>query len=251
MINNTKIKITLSSMNVGTFDVMIHKINKFDRINELIGMGLLHYGQSQINEIIHKINPFKLTPSHRSIFDIDPKRLKYNEFVNMIDELNLQVEFNTMINYQKHEKHVNDFRKKTEILFRHGDNDYWGNQLIVYDTIPMLNDIKDFVNFNERFTLEGNLPKEIMNKFITSCYTGYFDIDTQTLLEDNFIDFLKFIDQYPSIYVSVDKIERWIIKYIDDKNIVCGDFLKKLCDKYQLKYMYVMMHNKKIRNLIN
>ncbi len=61
-----------------------------------------------------------------------------------------------------------------------------------------------------------------------------------------FIQFLKFIDLYPTEYISIDLMEKKIIKYSNENDIIYDDYFKQITIRYQLKIMYLDMHIKKL-----
>ena len=68
---------------------------------------------------------------------------------------------------------------------------------------------------------------------------------------NDFIKFLKFIDQYPTDTLTIDKLESRIVEYFESQmsqcdNIFLMDDLELLCEKYGLKCMYLFLHNKKM-----
>ena len=178
---------------------------------------------------------------------IDPFENKYEQVVNLVNQLNHQIELDLMDDGRKNQdtKIMCDFTKPSEFLFKHGTIDYFGYRETVYESILLLKGLKESIGFVDKFVLEGSLPKEIINKYIVSCYTGYFDTDCFNESHDHYIDFLKFIDQYPTICVSVDKMENHIIKYTKTQNSGQDlEYLKIICNKYRMKRLYVALHNK-------
>ena len=75
-----------------------------------------------------------------------------------------------------------------------------------------------------------------MNQYIKSCLDGVFDFET--IRPDNFIQFLKFIDQYPTKILSIDQIEKEIIMYMIKNQIQPNEYILNMCTKYQLKRLY-------------
>ncbi len=62
-------------------------------------------------------------------------------------------------------------------------------------------------------------------------------------------EFVKFIDQYPTNILSIDILESQIIDYYDNNKIEYDEFMRKICIKYQLKNMYIHIHNKDLKLL--
>jgi hypothetical protein len=141
-----------------------------------------------------------------------------------------------------------DYTKSPEILFIHNGKIYYGNKEIVYGSMKILNDILDICDDTDKIILEGTIPKYIINEYIQSCYTQIFDINF--INKEHFIDFLKFIDQYPTSVISIDLIENQIIRFINRYDIPINNMIEYICSRYQLKYLYLYMHtklNKKIQ----
>jgi len=59
-------------------------------------------------------------------------------------------------------------------------------------------------------------------------------------------DFIKFVDQYPTPSLSIDSLEGGIVKYFNERRSIINDMMKKICNRYGLKLMYMDMHNKKL-----
>lgn len=65
-----------------------------------------------------------------------------------------------------------------ELLFKHNKKSFNGSREIVYDTIFLFNEIKDYVDDDDSVSLEGNLPGEIINRYIDSSYIKSFSLDS-------------------------------------------------------------------------
>jgi hypothetical protein len=123
----------------------------------------------------------------------------------------------------------------------------------VYKKIQLLDQIHHIVgtvihsNQDQVIVLAGNLPKYLINIYIASCYTGSLDLCTIDPMD--MIDFLKFIDQYPTSDLQIDLMEGQLVEYIDKHfDLIQGarGYLMDICSKYRLKYLYLSMHNKKV-----
>ena len=133
------------------------------------------------------------------------------------------------INYTKH-----------DLLFKHNNVCYYGDQNIINDSILCLKDIGDTYSFDQPVELEGSLPEYVINLYIQSIYALSFDIDKINPVD--IYDFLKFVDQYPTSSLSIDLLEGDIVKYFNEKKINYNDTMKEICDRYGLKLMYMDMH---------
>jgi hypothetical protein len=137
---------------------------------------------------------------------------------------------------EKRKRTIVDFSEKPEILFVHNNITYYGLRKIVYNEVLLLNDINDY-DMNDPIVLNVNVPKYIILLYIQSCYDGIFDIDDINL--SDFHQFLNLIDQYPTKILSITLLELSLIKYMDKNTITFDDYIKNICDRYQLKYMYL------------
>lgn len=61
---------------------------------------------------------------------------------------------------------------------------------------------------------------------------------------DDMIQFLKFIDQYPAINISMQLLEKEIVQYMLAKNVVIDQYIISICERYKLRYMYMMIKQK-------
>ncbi len=242
LIEKTKVKIkTFSSLKLIEIIPMITE--NFDRLNELLDFAV-YFRDFKMISVLKTINPFLLNEKNQYFYGIDnPISLKFKEYVKFIDELQCRIplpEDRSMNTYQKITFDC-DFSYHSEILFKHNEVCFYGHKSIVYDSIILLKNIKDHIEQNEEIILEGKLPKHIINQYIISSYTHWFNI--QIIEPEYFIEFLKFIDQYPTIYVSINLMEDDIIKYMKKYDIPYDDYMNELCHRYGLKIMYLNNHN--------
>jgi hypothetical protein len=133
-----------------------------------------------------------------------------------------------------------------KLLFYCNGVPYYGDSDLVYSSMILFKDIKDNCNFAEPIILHGNVPEYIMNLYIHAIYTNNFDLnDVKT---NDIVTFIKFIDQYPTINLSVDKLEQQLISYKLDYDNVLNELLD-IFTKYFLKYIYLDIHNHKIQKM--
>lgn len=260
LVQETGISLKLQWAKVQDYEYIFQQLNDYQRINEMISTNYyLFLGETAIIPIINKINPLKLTNENRKKYDIDPFLNKtYEECVAMIDELvepvcippKPEITPQNLTSCTINNNTLHDFSRPSEILFKHGDcgEVYYGCRNIVYDKILLLNEIENITLIKEQvpFELEGNLPKNAINEYITSCYTGRLNL--RSIDPEYFVAFLRFIDQYPTVDVQIDKIEMQIIDYIDTNQIKYEPYLIDLCSRYKLRYMYLDAHNKKLKD---
>lgn len=94
---------------------------------------------------------------------------------------------------------------------------YYGHRKTVYNSIVVIDAIKDCADFNDLIVLEGALPHYLINMYIKSCYSNKFDINK--IDSSDIIQFIGFIDQYPTTILSIDKLEHEIIEYFETNKI--------------------------------
>ena len=133
---------------------------------------------------------------------------------------------------------------KRDLLFKHNNICYYGDQNIINDSILCLKDISDTHSFDQPVELEGSLPQYVINLYIQSMYELSFNISKIDPMD--IFDFIKFVDQYPTSSLSIDSLEGDIVKYFNERNIDYNDTMKEICNRYGLKLMYMDMHNKKL-----
>ena len=252
LINNEKINIKLNGMDVPRVQHIFQNLNDYNKINHLIPCGISYYGKNVIQGIVKELNPFVLTESNKRILKINPFAEKsYDQCVELLDKLKQKVTIPPLSCKKKRQiigKNVlNDFTQPPELLFTHNNEKYYGHREIVYQTMYHFKNMKEKERSNKNHILDGSsspLPRDIVVIYIKSLYTG--SIDFEPVPEQHFIPFLKFIEHYSSSNCSIDQLEKNIVKYIDmRKEIEYCEYLKYICNKYQLKSMYLSMHNRK------
>jgi len=147
------------------------------------------------------------------------------------------------INYT-HSDNIDDFRQQPLPLFKHNNEIYYGHRSTVYKSILCLNEILDCADFADLIVLEGELPYYLINMYIKSCYSNIFDI--KKVNPDDIKKFIRFIDQYPTTIISINNFELEFIDFFEKNNIKYDDFLINMCKKYELRCMYLDIHNKNI-----
>jgi len=266
LINETSICIDIKNMKLDTFKSVLPGISDAKRLNVLVRLMIKESPllAKDVNLIFNDLNPFLLDSQNRKDAMIDVFEKQYQEIKNLVDSMDQRIESDTMnqsivsvsetnsksnSNSNKRSNVAFDFSKQSEFLFTHGSKNYHGQRKIVYESILLLKDVccDDFFDLGQGLVLEGNLPTEIINQYIASAYTGFFDTQCMEESEDHFIDFLKFIDQYPMTNVSIDKLEHWIIGFIETHSMNLSrpdiEYLKLVCDKYMMKRLCVVLHN--------
>ena len=212
-----------------------------------------------------KINPlmlddanfFRLCGQHNdNYFDV-----QYNEYKCLVDNLTCRVPIPTKLKSFIHEKEsqhnkitTTDFRYESSPLFWHNNILYHGNRDIVYNSILFLKESSEYLDFKDVFTLSGSLDYYLINMYIESCYSG--TINLIMVGPSDIMQFLRFIDQYPTESLSINKLELDIVDYFDNllkdktedkiNNNTFDSELEVMCEKYKLKCLYLFIHNEKI-----
>ena len=145
-----------------------------------------------------------------------------------------------------------NFTKQTQPLFIYAGTTYYGDREVFYNSMLFLQDIVDMCDFENPIVLNstsGNnnnhLPQYAINQYINASYTGTFDINTIDQID--IINFIKFIDQYPTTIVSVKELETPIMDYFDT-NDISYDLIKDIIVRYRFKYMYLKARLQAIKN---
>lgn len=259
LINCTEITIQPHNISLEKYECILPGIYKYQRVNQLLTLGIFIFGKYTIGKMCKLINPLLINNDNRQkLSQPDPFEGHFNKFIEFVDKLQCRIPFeedeipvrlNVNINKKKR-KHSEqcDFSDPPEPIFIHNGTTYYGNKSIVHDAIIMVRKMRKMININDQepFVLEGRLPKQIINQYIYSCYSGKIDFDT--IDQGYFVEFLKFIDQYPTIWLSIDKLEKQIIEYVINRGINDQrelDYLKEISKKYQLKTIYLHINNQK------
>lgn len=254
LINEENVQISSNiflSLGFNKFDNIMQLTTNYKKYNKFISDGLTIYSHQKMLSAIKKRNPFELSRYHKKIFKINPfVENDYKKCIGMIDRLTEKV---SIPNLPRVREKTNKIiaQDDPELLFLHNGNKFYGHRDIVFNAMCLFNEMfgpigktkSNMMRYEEIITLEGNLSKNTMNQYISSSYTG--SINFNHIPCEEFIEFLKFIDQYPTFYCSIKINENQIVRYINKNKVPDSDYLKYLCEKYQLKSMYLNMHNKK------
>lgn len=246
LINHEKINIKLGGMDILKITHILKNLNDNNKFNHLIPSGISCYRKDVIQEIVKDMNPFILTESNKKMLKINPFADKsFDQCIELLDKLKQKVSVPQLpCKKMVIGKNVlNDFSKPPELLFTHNNEIYYGHRDIVCETMYYFKNMDKDNRWNKNHILEGFLPRDLIVRYIKSLYTG--SLDFEQVQEQHFIPFLKFIEQYPGSSCSIEKLEKYIVKYIDKTGIEYCEYLKYICYKYQLKSMYLSMHNRK------
>lgn len=228
------------------------------------------YFLSDIINFLESIDPYLLNDENAKISGLDvcikQLKLSFNEFVNCVDEykcgkyvcsyLNKEVEEirkrssltnNTIVRCteydysQKDTLETNGMLSQSELLFVHNNIPYYGDKKLVYNSILLLKDI-DLKNLDDAIIFEGKMPKYLVNNYLSAIIFKHFKIDN--IDSEDIFEFIKFLDQYPSTELSLDKLEADLVEYFEANNIHFNEIIRDICKRYKFKYMYLHMHNK-------
>jgi hypothetical protein len=232
-------------------DIVLTISKKYRNLNNLLLMGYTKYENDEMKNLIDLINPLQLSDQIRELAGIQNPLLepgyKFVKFRKLVDELlygsdlsEKQIKVDEEKNINMNEQNINE----QEILFVHNKKEYYGNRRKVYGSIKVLNDLLDHYDITDSIILEGSLPCHVINQYIEACNGSLFKL--KNIHEDDFIIFLKFIDQYPSVQISIHGIEDQIIQYITRYNAIQEVYFKTIYERYDLKKLYLHMHNLKL-----
>jgi ankyrin repeat protein len=241
---NVEMKISFEYIPFVKFKQFIKLITKnYFRLNKLLDKALNEYEYFRMIDLLRGINPLLLSNNVRIWTKIaNPFDSSYDKFIVNVDNLECTVLNISDIKKLERKKETScDIINLTQLLFKHNNIRYYGDINSVFDAIYVLNDLQKY-DRSEPIILSGEIPKYIMHMYIQSCYNGEFKMNEIKVAD--FESFLKFIDQYPTKYVSIDLLEIDLIKYMESNNICPDDYIKIMCNKYRLKYMYMYIKQK-------
>ena len=256
LIENTNIKLTLNHIIFVDYAVFVPLVTNYYKLNELLRLGLEEYPKNDMIPLIRAINPFLLYSEFYWYADCSPFRdYEFNDFYNRINKLNIPIpiQHNGYLPtfYREHnpkdnpEDNIHDFtNNNVQVLFKNNGIDYYGYRTIVYGQILIFNEIKDTGNFDDPVVLEPPIPRYLMNMYIQSTHTNRFDTDR--IISSDFVQFIKFIDKYPTRILSMEQLEYALIDHITKHGIDSDNYLESMCIRYKLKYMYAHIHNLKL-----
>jgi hypothetical protein len=250
LVEETNAEISLRLISFDDFKKFINLITKnYDRLNELLENAINKYSVVEMKDILDSINPLILNETVRTLANIhDPFDTTYEKFVINVDNIKyfISVRIDKLKTSNRNEKKRIDidFSKGTEILFAQNGISYYGHKNAVYNAMYLMNDSHNYA-FDETIILSGNIPGYVMSMYIQSCYDGIFNLNE--IKTNDFEPFLKFIDQYPTKYLSIDLLEVQLLKYIDDNimDITLSEkYVMNVINRYKLKYLYLYSKGK-------
>lgn len=257
IIENTNIIIELQSNYITKYIQIISGVKKSDKLNNLINIGLKTYSLNKMKSIVQLLNPLLIETKIRDLFDIKISGLfdhTYDIFCHEIDEIKSTALLKDILNegylYLRScstEYDVGDIgdinnvdMDKSEILFNCCGTDYRGDKEKVYSVMTPMKEILASSDFSSTIVLSQTLPDYILKKYIESCYTNKFNINC--IKPKDIIQFIEFIDQYPTNLLTMSNFEVDIVKFFEKHKV--NPFqtnIRDVCDKYQLKLVYLFL----------
>jgi hypothetical protein len=210
------------------------------KLNNLLLMGYEEYTDDEMKKLIESINPLQLNDAVINLSGIEnPFQQSFHKFTKLVDGLSYRSgPLNKKVMLKK------KYGNCQELLFVHNNKEYYGNRSKVYGSIYVLNEILDQYNILDCIVLEGSLPCYAISQYIEACYGTPFKL--KNIHEDDYIIFLKFIDQYPSAQISIRGIEDQIIQYSVIYDAREEEYFKTIYARYELKKLYLHMHDLKL-----
>jgi hypothetical protein len=233
-------------------DIVLTISKEYRELNNLLLTGYKIYTIHEMKNLIKLLNPLQLNDAVLNLSGIQNPLLqpdyKFSKFARLVDELlygselsEKQIKVKIKKNRKKRKKQN---RNDQELLFVHNNKEYYGDRNKVYGSIQVLNDLWDQYDMTESIVLEGSLPCYAINQYIEACSGTPFNLEN--IHENDFISFLKFIDQYPAVQISIRGIEDQIIQYVTRYNTKQEAYFKTIYARYDLKKLYLWIHNLKL-----
>ncbi len=222
------------------------------KCNEKLNFFLNTIDITMRKNILLSINPLLLNLENQKIISFNPNIINYNQFIKLIDEFDQMIPF--LEQYKsfipKPTFYCTEYNSLNPV-FIHNSIIYYGNVKRFNESFLILRDIvmsekyntqEEQNKTNDLMILEGSQPTYLINLYIHTSHHKHFDINN---IKPNDIEqFVKFIDQYPLDCLSVDLIEFQLIEYFNENSIEYNQYMKDICVKYQLRKMYISIHNK-------
>ncbi len=252
MIECTEIEFQVEHFELTRFIKIIKEpLINFRRLNELLIRGITFFGVDKLKGTILTINPLIL---RNDIFElthiINPWNLHYDVFISHVLAINHGIIVPVLLECDNKLYSTKLINTKKDILFIHNNIRYYGDRDICYPCISLLEDIHEFYDLFETIEITIPIPVEeyIILIYIDSCYSGF--INMNLIIPVDFVGFLYLIDKYPTKNLSVNLLEKHLIKYIHENQIIIDQWMKLLFKKYHSKYMYLYLYcqNKKQLN---
>jgi hypothetical protein len=190
------------------------------------------------NQSLDHLNPLTIDDENTCKLNrSDPFKMPYHQFTELADRFEAKI---TWIQQEpqsdKKQCIYSDFTSPSVKLFTHNQVIYYGDPVIVYPMIDLLDEL-ECIEHLPLIELNQPLPRYIVSMYLHSCYSGFFNLSD--VLPDDLTSFLLFIDKYPTKILSIDKYEHQIVEYMIMNNIPTNHQINGLCQKYKLKHLYL------------
>ncbi len=195
----------------------------------------------RIIKLVHQNNSLMLSDEICNYSNLkSPFEEDFQTFVNLVNKLTIKVPlrekkiFIESMDEQKAKRMRFDFSEQIALFIHNGY--YYKGQQSVIDSMIMLKNISDCCDIKD-VELSINVPKYIINLYVLSVYTGIFYINDIEVTD--LIDFLKFIEAYETVSLSLKVLEKDLIDYFEKNKICINDYLTNMCIRHRLKNMYL------------
>lgn len=241
--------------------------------------------RESLNLIVPRINPMLLISRSRRdlltkycIRDPFDNMFPMKDFIKFTDDLNcslpvpvpvpitVHVPINTSVSpitvlsldQDENIDKIDSMRPRSLVFVYNGDN-YYADPEIVFNEIILFKEIKDILRFDEPVVLScGSGGYDYLSspcpKYLINLWLGSIDTKEINLMEiepQDILSALDHIDRYPTESLSIKLIEHQLIRYFDQMTTecqsICLKYLIDLSSRYGLKYLYLWIHNQKIR----
>lgn len=173
---------------------------------------------------------------------INPYTLSYSDFTHHLNliQYEIDIEMRYAQNIQPKNKYIPDYTKH-DLLFTCNDNKFYGDKETIFDQIDILRTIDIVSDDADNVELYGNLKKEYVNMYIHMCHGDTMSL--RSIDKSDFVEFIKFIDKYPSKNLTLDKLEKELVEYLYENKINPNNYIKNICSRYKMKLLYMVCHN--------
>ena len=195
------------------------------------------------NDLLEKINPLFFDDVNiKCVKHVDPLNMKFSDFINRLKKFNHKILYKLSFEFKQVFQPIKINFHKFTLLFSHNNSNFYGDKDIVFNSMHIFKDISNNLDLNKVIILDGKQPDYMINLYLTTCYTNHIDLNM--IDTSDFVDFLKFIDQYPSTKVDIKLLEKQIVSYVFN-NSLSDPYLHVISKKYQLRLLCFYLHNLK------
>jgi hypothetical protein len=261
-IEQLSFRYAIATSSVSLVTELANLVTDNNKLNHLLMDLIDNYSYYLNNNTINTIkflktfNPLKLNEKLRKDIDFKPSDIEFNVWIKLVDEIkstiimpfpkseksDMEINDPNISSLSETKEYITDQDTRYEQIFEHNGIIYYGNRKVVYQSMLLFQDIVDNMTFDQLIVLSGSQPQYIIDLYIKALHCKKFLIDD--IQTDHIKTFINFINQYPTAVLSIDLIEDHLINYFEKNNIEYDQYMKDICMKYKLKYMYVHIHNK-------